>query len=136
LTLLEKLDAVLICLEKHHKEKHHNFISIATILQSEQPEINFGEITFILNKLKKDGFIDTQEIPIPTTDSTEIYYNINYEGRIWDEQGGYTNQKTQDLLSRANQKVLVFLTWIIAIATAVAAVYYGIEVWKHLHRCT
>ena len=138
MTLLKKLDATLICLQKHHKEKHHNLISIATILQTEQPDIDFGEIKSILNKLKKDGFIDTQEIPIPTTDSTEIYYNINFEGRIFNEQGGYDRRNEQNneltVLRKQQHSLQVQnrnLTIAVAIGTTVAALYYGLEIFKY-----
>ncbi len=137
MTLLEKLDTVLKCLEKHHSEKHHNLISIQEILDKEQPEVKWGETLFILKKLAKDGYIDTREISIPDSASTEIYYNINFEGRILNEENGYVAknnslqaisslQKRQSIL---NEKLYRLTIWV-AVGTVIAAIYYGIEIIK------
>lgn len=135
MTLLKKLDVVLKCLEKHHSERHHTLISIQEILDKENPEVKWGETFFILNKIAMDGFIDTKELPIPDTASKEIYYNINFEGRVFNEQGGYTNRRNQDRLTKVNQIFLVVLTFLIAVGTLVAGWYYVIEIWKSYHHC-
>lgn len=137
---LEKLDIVLLCLEKHHSERHHNFISIAGILQEEHPEIDFGEIQSALNKLVKDGYVEIREVGRESI--TDIYYMITFEGRIWKEQGGYQCEKKENdrinALADAQQEAsvrMVLLTRIVAIGTSVAAIYYLLEVVKYfLHR--
>lgn len=131
MTSLEKLDAVLKSLEKHHSEKHHDFMAVLEDLNKDKSGIDFGELTYILKKLHTDNFIDIREVPVKGNAKPDEYYYINFNGRVFNEQKGYTNQKIQDRLSRANQKVLVWLTLIIAVGTLVAALYYGIEIWKY-----
>jgi hypothetical protein len=139
MVLLKKLDTVLKCLEKHHSERHHTLISIQEILNKENPEIKWGETLFILNKLNKDGYVDTKEIKIPNTESTEIYYNINFEGRIFNEQNGYVGQNDEknkftaiaSAQRQANSRMITLTRWI-AIATCIAAVYYFLEILKYI----
>jgi len=138
LTLLEKLDTVLKCLEKHHSEGHHTLISIQIFLDKEQPEVKWGETLYILKKLAKDGFIDTKEIPIPHTASIETYYNINFEGRILNEEKGYVskNNALQAISTMQQRQATLYeriywLTVAIAIGTTVAAIYYGVEILKN-----
>jgi ABC-type multidrug transport system permease subunit len=129
---LEKLDIVLQYLEKNHSKKRHTLISLAQDLHG--TGVDFGELTSILNKLRKDGYIEFRGEDYGSAD--EIYM-INFEGRVFNAQGGYVLQrklslkqlKSQDR-TLAIQGQIVVLTLVLAIGTLISGIYYGIEIWK------
>lgn len=140
MTSLEKLDIVLLCLEKHHSEKRHDLISIAQILDKEKSGVEFGEINSILIKLQKDGYVHIQETAIGD------FFMITFEGRVFNEQGGYVEMQQEknrisllEAAQRAANVRMVLLTRIVAIGTSVAALYYLLEMvkyfWHLFHGC-
>ena len=130
MTTLERLDSMLqVFVDNRFKQQ----IDLAYLYkESGKMGIEFGEVSDVLRKLLADGYLEMIESGTPNTDDYKVFYKVSFNGLVFNEQKGYTNQRIQDHLSRANQKSLVFLTWVIALGTAVAAVYYGIEVWKFL----
>lgn len=104
----------------------------------------FQEIQTIIDFLIEDknvNFKDTSPIHGGTLHSDRIY-SLTFKGKIFCEQGGYTQQKvsadaekirmeTLERFQKQNTSRVTFLTFLIAVGTAVAAVYYGIEVYKH-----
>jgi len=127
LSPLEKLDAVLKALEKHHSEKHHDLISMQQILDIEYPQVKFGETFFILKKLVKDGYLDAKDVKIPNTETLNTYYLVNFDGRIFNQLGGYTKRE-KIINSELNTAKL--LNWAIAISGGMAAIYYLLEILK------
>ena len=131
LSPLEKLDAVLMALEKHHSEKHHDLISVQQILDIENPQVKWGETSFILKKLVRDNYIDARDVKIPNTESYNTYYMINFDGRILNQSGGYYRKFTKEksLLRRIRlQNILL------AFGAVVAGIYYLKEIVMFLIR--
>lgn len=102
-------------------------------------EIDNAGYNRILRKLIKDEYIKKTEYPLNVP---IISYEITYEGMLMDQLGGYRQKyldanRIQDieLKAKVNRKTVTFLTWVIAIGTAVDALYYGIEVYKYFS-CT
>lgn len=101
--------------------------------------INQRELSLILFKLIKDGFVETKRIR--DTYPTNCYY-ITFEGVLFKEQGGYdqklitANQAKYNLSYQISlYSNLNRLTFWIAFGTSVAAVYYGIEIGKWIYNC-
>lgn len=88
----------------------------------------------IIEKLKKDGYLDSRyawEGPTPETfHSSDFVLYVTYEGLMLIEEGGYT-AKVSNQKRIANQ--LFFLQLIIAFSTGIAAIYYGIEIYKAIY---
>ena len=87
--------------------------------------------------LESEGYIDNK--------GNSLLF-LSFRGIILKECGGYKqkiinqnaeNVRLENIESRAmvNRKTVTFLTWVIAAGTFVAAVYYGIEVWKFYQSC-
>lgn len=103
-------------------------------------------------KLVKDGYVNQESEKttdqIFNTPRTNHYYKISFEGLFFIKNGGYKNQnleiqkkeikyeKIQSEQSRQARSLvrlnywLVVLTWVIAIGTFVAALYYLLEILK------
>jgi hypothetical protein len=117
--------------------KNHSFLK-----DIDNPTLNAA-----LLKLAKDGYLN-EIIDISGTN-----YDISFEGIMFIKSEGYTNQNRQnhikenenaDLKSEQNRQAkvlvalnrwLVFLTWIIALGTLIAAIYYLLEVLAFLGVC-
>lgn len=91
-------------------------------------------IKIILQKLFKDNFI-------------EVYQDcfiISFEGKMFIEDGGYEKQLINET-NRNNrienleknqiiyQRILIWLTALVALGTIVTGIYYGIEIYKHFY---
>ncbi|WP_026452135.1 hypothetical protein [Aequorivita capsosiphonis] len=103
-------------------------------------------------KLVKDGFVNQESEkttdPLFNSPRTNNYYRISFEGLFFIKEGGYENQnqetkkkeieygKIQSEQKRQARNLvrlnywLVVLTWVIAIGTFVAALYYLMEILK------
>lgn len=110
-----------------------------------------------LLKLVKDGYVnqDSENTTdqIFNTPRTNHYYKISFEGLVFIKNGGYQNQNDEiqrkqnelsDLKSQQSahsislvrlNRWLVILTWVIAIGTFVAGIYYMIEILKAFGIC-
>jgi hypothetical protein len=146
LSPLEKLDSVLWTIEHYHGKSIQTSDEILIELNEHPDErINreqfYPIINSILNKLVEDGYIECRNEVL--ANKKNVYY-IKFEGRIFNEQKGYTGQR--DLLNatkvledtlKLHQKVstdrMIYLTRVLAFGTGIAAVYYAIEVYKLLH---
>lgn len=103
-----------------------------------------------LLKLVKYGYVN-QESEKTTdrlfnTPRTDHYYRISFEGLVFIKNGGYENEfhKSQSIESLKNEMIqrqndleekqsrnqtqLVVLTWVIALGTLIAGVYYFLEI--------
>ena len=149
LTPLEKLDKVITYLNENLIRPVHTLAEIGEGLKNEKAEIENSELLLILNKLKQDKFIEIEnrEIKYLTAPDTEeiitieLYFSITFEGRLFNQEGGYTRKKekedveinrlkTLEQNERRQAKGLVFLQIIIAIGTAIASFYYILEILK------
>ena len=135
MTSLEKLDAVLKSLEKHNSERHHDFMAVLEDLKKDKSGVDFGELKAIVKKLHKDELIDIKEVPVKGNANPDEYYYINFDGRVLNEQNGYVGQKTEKirLTTLAERQAsltsgLFWLTVVLAVSTAVAALHYGLEI--------
>lgn len=147
LTAVEKMDAILSFLSTwkwgaladgeiygHIVKKHREL----------DGQANFGsELLRILRKLEKDGYVYTVERKSDIFKTVVTKYCITFEGELFSQIGGYKQQIINDgsentrlekieSAATANRKTVTALTWIIAIGTAIAAIYYAVEVMKYL----
>ena len=110
-----------------------------------------------LLKLVKDGYVNQESEKttdrIFNTPRTDYYYRISFEGLVFIKNGGYhyQYQKNQTLENLKNEMTerqnalelkqsrvqgqIAFLTWIIALGTLIAGVYYLIEILKAFGFC-
>lgn len=110
-----------------------------------------------LLKLVKDGYVNQESEKttdqIFNTPRTDHYYRISFEGLVFIKNGGYENHyakiqmkenELSDLKSQQSRhstalvrlnRWLVILTWVIAIGTLVAGIYYLIEILKSFGFC-
>jgi hypothetical protein len=138
LSPLEKLDAVLACLDKYRTEKPMELPSLNETLKRDTGVDFWGELISILRKLEKDEYIYIRGGL--WGDGTNIYL-ITFEGRIYLEQGGYTQQRIKENAEnirlnkiennqRLHRVLITILTVVLAIGTSIAAVYYLHELSK------
>lgn len=110
-----------------------------------------------LLKLVKDGYVNQDSKnstdQIFKTPRTDYYYKISFEGLVFIGCGGYENQirKNQTLENLKNEMTerqntleskqvrfqgqIAFLTWVIALGTLIAGVYYFLEILKISELC-
>lgn len=103
-----------------------------------------------LIKLEKDGYVNTESKdsidPLFKSPRKDHYYKISFEGLVFIKNGGYESEyqknqkeqieyselkKKQSLLEEkqvSNQFQIVVLTWIIALGTLIAGLYYILEI--------
>ena len=87
-----------------------------------------SNITPILNKLKKDGYLDTKEITPTSSDKSYPLYSVTLDGKFFSNKGGYTHQYELDNRTIRTAKIL---NATIAISGGVVAVYYVFEIIRH-----
>ena len=112
--------------------------------------INKEIMRTILRKLIRDNYVDRFSglTLIPKNEElgyvNETKIQRNFEGDLFVEAGGYKQQKINadaeitrveniENRQRVNDNILMRLTWVIAIGTAVAACYYAVELWKYFY---
>lgn len=84
----------------------------------------------VIEKLMKDGFINKTEMLVGAIKEKGFY--ITFEGLLHIEQGGYIGK----LKREANQESLQSIEkGLIVLGVVVAALYYGIEIWKYFCGC-
>jgi len=146
---LEKLDRVITYLNENLVRPVHNLNEISEGLKKEGTETELSELLLILNKLNQDKFvaIENREIKHMTAPdieeiiTVELYFSITFDGRIFSQEGGYTRKKekedvevyrlrTLEQNERRQAKGLIVLQVIIAIGTAIASLYYIMEMVK------
>ena len=149
LSPIQKIDEVLSYL---NKQKYPPVKTIGEITNdlSDTIKSDQSELLLILEKLKKDGNVNTEERNIHViNDSVDTFYKetlyiITYEGKLLCDQNGYSqkviNQNAENIRVAALEKSqkmyanrMIYLTIAIAFSTVVAAVYYSIEIWKYYH---
>ncbi len=88
------------------------------------------QITTVLDMMEMDGFIKRNE-------NNSLIIKATIKGNDFYADGGYrqfiVDQDFQRQASRRQDRVakrLLYANWTIAVGTIVAAIYYGIELWK------
>ena len=146
---LEKLDRVITYLNENLVRPVHNLNEISDGLKKEGTETELSELLLILNKLNQDKFINIENrqikhITAPDIEeiiTIELYFSITFDGRIYSQEGGYTRKKEKEDIElgrlktleqneRMQAKGLIILQLIIAIGTAIASLYYIMEMVK------
>jgi len=144
--LIKQIDIVLKTLAQADYAKsgidyHELFDIINLLFEHENPplkKVDNNEFYRIISKLKKDGFVES---PMGTT------HEITFEGNLSHLLGGYEKQyRDKNLAAELQYRVyriqktqtaiqtwIAVLTLLLALGTSVAALYYGIEVWKFYH---
>jgi hypothetical protein len=135
MTEIEKLDAVLLSLQKHHS-KMLIYDKLFNALTLDYPKVEFhGDVLFILDKLKRDGYVDFR------TDLLEdggTVYMINYDGRMFNALGGYKQQiinadlqsKKVERLEISQQKLMAKLNRVTAWIAGGTLALVLVELWK------
>jgi len=145
---ITKLDIVLAYMSNKQPPNHETIQKISKIIN-----IELNELQLILNKLIKDGYVDFKDEALHDTISAQFTgraeikrtYIISFEGLFFfQNHGGYKKQTENNLSQqvrlekletqqRKNNEKLTTLTFWIALASGVAAVYYIIEILIELH---
>ena len=142
------------------KTEHDQFAYIRNDVNDKSEflkDIGNSTLHSALLKLVKDGYVNQESEnttdQIFNTPRTNHYYKISFKGLVFIKYGGYQNQldknqkkenEVSDLKSqqfahsvslfRLN-RWLVTLTWVIAIGTFIAGIYYLIEILKAFEIC-
>lgn len=102
--------------------------------QNEGFDLTEGTLRLIMNKLVKDAYVFFEQ-----HDSTKVY-KITIEGLIFQKLGGYEQKLNNDTLherqeesNQNTQRILFWFTFIVAVGTLIAAVYYILEIWRFFH---
>lgn len=146
LTPLQKLDKVLKILNDYHLEKINP--NIAELLLKADDQITLSDSYLVLNKLIADKYtiaIHDESVNAIAMDK-EVTYKITFDGLVFIEQGGY--QIEQELISSERTRIestIIFqreqtlylnrLTFWIAVASCIAAVYYLYFLFQDLCWC-
>ena len=147
---LKILDELLLLLSKTNESEFAYIINDINNNSEYLKEIDSYILHSAILKLVKDGYVNKK-----TKNSTDKifktprdydYYTISFEGIIFLQNGGYQNEyqknqkeqieyselkKKQSLLEEkqvSNQFQIVVLTWIIALGTLIAGLYYIHEI--------
>jgi len=131
LTAIEKIDTVLkfFISDKNLRPRILGHV-IASRIVTKESLMSYDDLQRCLNQLVKDGFI-TVEIDV----NKKAEYLITWDGEYFCEIGGYQNDVKLDLDAKEApiktakmQHQLNRLTWILAIAAGVSAIYYLIQI--------
>ncbi len=148
------LDGILRYLLKNGN-KSFTYIKEDSQLKSEfAVDIDNNTLASAFVKLVKDKYVNINEqtigLKMDNSPRNINYYNISFEGIIFIKNDGYEKEhqnnqkieiesaemkKRQFLLEEKHSSIqfqLLVLTWVIAIGTSVAAIYYLLEVLKFL----
>ena len=143
------------------KTEHTEFAYIRNEIEQKSnflKEIDNPTLHSALLKLVKDGYVNQKSKngtdQLFNSPRTYDYYTISFEGLVFIDCGGYENQirKNQSIESLKNEMTeqqnafeekqvrfqgqIAFLTWIIALGTLIAAVYYFLEILKFYGICS
>lgn len=113
---LQKLDAVLLTLEKYHSKGHLNHDRLLAALRVEYPgQEFFGILLAVLDKLKKDGYVRFMD---KFFDNGERAYMITFEGRVFNEMEGYWkkwNDQRKESWPKRNWLLVAAITYFMGI---------------------
>lgn len=120
-TPTEKLDAVLMYLEKKKDERScfYGYRMPLSYITSKRIILNERERGKVLEKLYKDGYIDMYMQGAEGVNQNVAHYGINFNGEVFLQNGGYTQQKinednrlseqeTDNIISKRNNKILAY----------------------------
>lgn len=149
---LEILDGILKYLLKNGNNSFSTISDDAKLKKEFSQEVEKNTLKSAFVKLEKDGHVNTNNQIIGMHMNQTPYivecYNISFEGIFFINSGGYEKEaqnnqkkeiesaelkKRQFLLEENHSSIqfqLLVLTWVIAIGTFVAAIYYLLEVLK------
>lgn len=147
---IEALDAVLsiLCKSPILNSPDASISEISNEVLYQLPELEsdrfYSNLIRIMYKLKKDRYVDSHLRPFnpKENESQTEHYFITFEGILFCEQDGYQGQINQrnaesiriEKINKAQidyQRNTIVLTVILAVGTAISAVYYLIEITKY-----
>ena len=150
LSELKKLDDVLRYFEIHFKDNPLTENDVKNAIENPF-DFDLNEIRPIIHKLVNDKRLKNVLIdglntysPNREFEYVEDYYSITFDGRFFIQAGGYVRRaelnlsenirmEKLEIATTANQLLTTRLTILIAVGTLLAAIYYGIEIYKELH---
>lgn len=146
LSPLQKLDKVLEILHDYHIEKVNP--NIAELLLRANDQITLPESYLILNKLIADKYaiaIHDDSLNALVTEK-QLTHKITFDGLVFIEQGGYLMEQETISSEKARiESTIIFqreqtlylnrLTFWIAVASCIAAVYYLYFLFQDLCWC-
>ncbi|MES2329730.1 MAG: hypothetical protein V4539_09015 [Bacteroidota bacterium] len=154
MTSIERLDLVLtIIVEKIPRYMTvDEIVSQVTQRMSNDEHFSFlmFDLQMVVEKLIEDKNVTTIELKPTNLNTGEsklvTHYKPTFKGMYLIETGGYQEldrlsraEKIRldkvELATKVNRRTTTRLTVIIAVGTAIAAWYYGIEVWKFYSHC-
>lgn len=129
MTHIEKLDEILDYISNNEENRSRHSKKIYQKFESVIPD---NEISLIIDKLEKDGFIKKIIIENPNNSKVTPPYAclLTYDGFFFVENGGYKSQKKRNIwesvMSKAKTTVIV-LNSILILIIAALGVYYSYE---------
>jgi len=136
MTPLEQIDFVFFYLkDKIQAGGSWGYYNISNYIDKcPETKINKVMLTEIVQKLKDDGYITEKQMP-----EAQPVYHVTFKGLIFE---GYTKEyetsmketvwlKNIQIQTLTTSRKLNILTWIIAIGTGIAAIYYILEIFSH-----
>lgn len=114
---MNRIEKIQIVLEYFYRDNNGTANSFLDV--SEFKEITYKDLHEIANKLEKDGFLDKVK-----KESNGIDANSTFEGGLFYESGGYSEQIKQDKLITKKLEKENYLRLIVGVGSVIVAVYY------------
>lgn len=124
-----KLDAVLRAVKEIKQEEKIRFTNIKSMLMVSKVDVGFfsregkdiddNELQLLLDKLVEDKYLSKQEKE--NRYSTTFYYKLNFNGKSFIDNGGYTRQK----LNLQSEKRNSLITKVSVVVNAILVLYIG-----------
>lgn len=126
-TQLEKLD-ILLSLFKNEEVAIGPFF-IREMMEGQGATVSDSEIQRFINQLAADKYI-MQDHDYNWMIRIEGLLFEGYAQKITNTAAENTRLENIEQAQKTNRNWMTFLTILIAVGTLVAAIYYGIEIWK------
>lgn len=129
MTHIEKLDKILEYISKNDENRSRHSKRIYQKFENIIPD---EEISLIIEKLEKDGFVKKIIIENPNNSKVTPPYAclLTYDGFIFVEKGGYKAQKKRNIWESIKTKAkttVIVLNSILILIIATLGVYYSYE---------
>lgn len=144
---LSYIDKVLKVLADSSENSNECFsmLSLKDIEKGLENPLPVNEIILILAKLVKDQYCHFEPaLSIIGLEGNVDRWNITYDGYVFLLDGGYQEEVWKRLraeerlekieeVNAKNQTRMIWLTLLVAIGTAIAAIYYAQQIWQFCH---
>jgi hypothetical protein len=141
LSPLRQLDRILEILENSEQQVDIDYIAL-----NAENEVSLNTIILVLDKLIKDTYANKYQINELDSPYTKVLYSITFEGSAFIQQGGYVNESESIATEKERiefatsfqleqSRTLNRLTFWIALASGIAAVYYLYFLIQNLCSC-